>query len=218
MAVLALVVGFSFLPIFGLDLPSVQAAQDLSAYDLIVAVNQLREANNLPPYQINPALMKAAQAHSEYQASIGNITHTGKGGTSAQDRAVAAGYGGGGTIFVSENIAGGSSLTPQGAVQIWQGDSLHLNTMLGASYTDVGAGVAKANGGIYYTLNAGYVAGSPAVSTGTKDGNAPPPLSSKSTATQIAFFPVAARVTRSRRFGDSYRQGRADVVDDRGNV
>jgi len=135
-----------------------QSAPLDSAAELIQEVNQLRAANGLPPYQVNRALMAAAQAHSEYQAAIGTVTHTGAGGTRPRDRALAAGYGGGGTVFISENIAGGRGLTPQQAVQWWQGDSLHLNTLLSASYQDVGAGAAEAEGVVYYTLDVGYVA------------------------------------------------------------
>lgn len=189
LAVIRLVVGLSLLPLIGRNATPGQAAATLSAYDLIAAVNQLREANNLPAYQINPALMAAAQAHSEYQASIGQVTHTGAGGTRARDRASAAGYGGGATVFVSENIAGGSSLTVQGAVQMWLGDSLHLNTLLSANYTDIGAGIAKANGSTYYTLDAGYVAGTPGNGE-TEGGKAVTPSSSKPTATTLAFFPI----------------------------
>ena len=163
-----------------------QAKTD-NAYDLIGAVNQLRTANGLPAYQINNSLMAAAQAHSDYQASIGSITHTGAGGSSAKGRAIAAGYGGGASVFVSENIAGGSSMTYQKAVQMWQGDSPHLNTMLGGSYTDVGAGVAYAGNQVYFTLDVGYVSGSP--------GSGAPVVSSSSqpaAATAIPFNPVVA--------------------------
>ncbi|MBN1146985.1 MAG: LysM peptidoglycan-binding domain-containing protein [Anaerolineales bacterium] len=160
-----------------------------SAYDLIAAVNQLRASNGLPAYQVNAALMAAAQAHSNYQASIGSVTHSGSGGTRPKDRAAAAGYGGSATIYVSENIAGGMSMTYQSAFQMWQGDSLHLNTMLGANYQDVGAGVATAGGMTFFTLDVGYVAGS--AGSGSSGSSA----STASTnpvapATAVAFFPV----------------------------
>lgn len=156
-----------------------------SAYDLIAAVNQLREANGLPAYRINGSLMAAAQAHSEYQASIGSITHTGAGGSSAKSRAIAAGFGDGAAVYVSENIAGGTNMSYQQAVQMWQGDSLHLNTMLGGNYTDAGAGVAYAGGQAYFTLDVGYVAGSPGSGAPVISGTSQPPA-----ATSIPFQPL----------------------------
>lgn len=134
-------------------------AQSGEAYALIDAVNQLRAANGLPPYRVDGTLMSVAQRHSEYQASIGSITHTGPGGSRPKDRARAAGYGGGATIFVSENIAGGTSLDVQSVVSMWQGDAPHLNTMLSSSYTDIGAGVSSDGKITYYTIDVAYIAG-----------------------------------------------------------
>jgi len=127
---------------------------------LIDAVNTLRLNNGLPPYQENSILMSIAQGHSDYQASIGSVTHTGAGGTRPRDRAAAAGYGGGGTFFISENIAGGTDLSVDGAISMWLGDDPHIQTMLGANYRDIGAGVAEAGGFVYYTIDVAYVAGS----------------------------------------------------------
>jgi len=138
------------------------AARLDSASELVRAVNQLRRDNGLPAYQVNNILMAVAQAHSDYQASIGNVTHTGPGGSRPRDRALAAGYGGGGAIFISENIIGGRGLSAQGAVQSWQGDAPHSNTMLSPNYQDVGAGAATSGGVTYYTLDAAYIAGAPA--------------------------------------------------------
>ena len=124
---------------------STRAAADqakvASASELIQLVNQLRAANSLPAYRVNNALMAAAQAHSDFQAETGTTSHTGKGGSRPRDRAVAYGYGGGATVYVSENIATGTSLSAGEALGWWQGDSLHLNTMLSTSYRDAGAGV-----------------------------------------------------------------------------
>jgi hypothetical protein len=134
-------------------------AQGGDAYALIDAVNTLRINNGLPPYEINNILMSIAQAHSNYQAAIGSVTHIGAGGTRPRDRAVAAGYGGGGTFFISENIAGGTNLSVDGAISMWLGDDPHIQTMLSSNYQEVGAGAAVADGFVYYTLDAAYVAG-----------------------------------------------------------
>ncbi len=134
-------------------------AQAGSASDLIDAVNQLRAANGLPPYRTDPILMGTAQGQSDYQAAVGSIQHEGPGGSRPRDRAIAAGYGGGATVFISENIAGGIDLSVEQTVSMWQGDAPHLNTMLGANYTDIGAGVAVSDNFVYYTIDVGYVAG-----------------------------------------------------------
>lgn len=158
-------------------------AQGNQAYDLIDQVNSLRAANGLPPLQTDGSLMYAAQLHSEYQASIGSITHTGSGGSKPRDRAAAAGYGAGGAIFVSENIAGGASLSVLSVVSMWQGDSLHLNTMLSPDYTHIGAGVAHNGSQTYYTIDVGYIAGQGATNvapSNTSTTNAVPAPGSES--------------------------------------
>lgn len=155
------------------------AAQAGDSGSLIAEVNALRAARGLAPYKVNNALMAAAQAHSEYQAKAGSATHTGAGGTRPYDRAVGAGYGGGGTVFVSENVAMGVNLTPQQAVyEMWQ-DAVHLETMISSLYADVGAGVAVSGDYVYYTLDVGVVTettgndNSPPAA-GTPDPNATP--------------------------------------------
>ena len=144
-------------------------AQAGDPYSLIDAVNNLRIGNGLPPYQINNTLMSIAQSHSDYQASIGQVTHVGPGGTRPRDRAANAGYGGGATFFISENIAGGTDLSVDGAISMWLGDDPHIQTMLSPNYQEIGAGVAVADGFVYYTIDAAYVAG----------GNYSPPATSK---------------------------------------
>jgi len=152
------------------------AADDLMAkkgepYQVIALVNEVRAAYGLSPYTANGALMSAAQAHSDYQAAIGNLTHTGKGGSSSGDRAVAAGYGGGAKVYVTENIYGGRNATPEIAVNWWKNDATHLNTMISPSYTDIGVGIAEGNGVVYYTMDVGYVSGSPAQNSNPKNSS-----------------------------------------------
>ena len=145
-----LFLGVSAIPVEGRT-PSAASPQDL-----IAAVNHLRQVNGLPAYQVNQALMQAAQAQADWQAANNTVTHTGEGGTRPKDRAAAAGYAG---QFVSENIAGGNDMTVDDAVSLWQEDDLHLNTMLGPNYQDVGAGVATSGETVYYVLLAGYGSG-----------------------------------------------------------
>jgi LysM repeat protein len=133
------------------------SAQASSATELITAVNQLRSFHGLAALQVDSSLMSAAQSHSEYQASIGDVTHTGAGGSQPMDRATDAGYGGGETFFLSENVAGGTNLSAAQVVSWWQADALHLNTMLNANAQHIGAGVAVVDGFVYYTLIVGYI-------------------------------------------------------------
>jgi uncharacterized protein YkwD/LysM repeat protein len=163
-------------------------ASSSSASEVIALVNQLRASKGLAPYRVDSALMASAQAHSNYQASIGTITHTGAGGSTPRDRAVAAGYGGG-TVFISENIMGGRNLTAGQAVQAWQGDALHLGTMLNPNARDAGVGIATAGDFVYMTLDAGYKASDGYV-VPPATGSTPAPAAGTPAATVALIMPV----------------------------
>lgn len=150
-------------------------AQAGSASDLINEVNALRASYGLSPLQVNSALMSSSQFHSDYQASINSVTHSGPGGSRPRDRAAAFGYGGGAAIFVSENIAGGTDLSVQTTVHSFWADDLHMNTMINPQYKDIGAGVSISNGMVYYTIDVGYTAGSPGSGTDTGTNQTPLP-------------------------------------------
>lgn len=134
-------------------------AQAGDPYSLIDAVNNLRANNGLPAYQENNILMSIAQAQTDYQAAIGECTHTAAGGTSPKQRAINAGYGGGATFFMSENYVCGNNLSVGEAISRWLQDAPHTQTMLGSGYQDVGAGVSVSGDYVYYTLDVAYVAG-----------------------------------------------------------
>lgn len=158
-----------------------------SAAALLQAVNAVRTANGLAPFQANSALMAAAQAHSEYQASIDSTTHVGRGGSDVRSRALAAGYGGGANVSVIENVYGGMDATPQQAVNWWKGDGTHLATLLSTRHTDAGAGAAVSNSGVvYYTLVVGAISGGSAAG----NGSAAPPASASSATSAPAFSPI----------------------------
>lgn len=140
--------------------PRVSPAED--PYTVVAAVNAFRTGQGLPALIVDNSLMAAAQSQSDYQAAIGQVTHSGSGGSSATQRAIAFGFGGGAQVFVSENIAGGMTMTIEKAIyQYWQ-DSLHLHTMLNPAAIYIGAGVATAGDYVYYTVDTGYYAGATA--------------------------------------------------------
>ncbi len=139
------------------DSPSAPDYAD-TAYDLVNAVNALRAANGLSPYSISSILMYTAQSQADFMAATGMVTHSGPGGVGVTDRILAAGYPLAGDLslggFRSENITGGSeSMSAQAAVDQWTGDSLHWNTMASPDLTEIGAGVAVANGRVYYVID-----------------------------------------------------------------
>lgn len=167
-------------------------SRNSSAQELIAAVNTLRAQNGLPPYQVNPILMAVAQAHAEYMANTGTVTHYSADGSRPFQRALAAGYPVGGDLslggFFSENIISGRNMTAEQAVQAWTGDAPHLNTMLADHLTEIGAGVAVRGDVYYYVIDAarpasGPVAYTPVNPQGTPITVAPPvaPVSVTST-------------------------------------
>jgi uncharacterized protein YkwD len=128
-------------------------AQDQAALisRVLAAVNASRVSVGLPPYALNPLLTLSAQAHSEYQRSIGQFTHDGPGGTRPLDRALAVGYP---ATRVNENVYVGAG-GPEEAVNWWlTADELHRNNVLHPVLREIGIGAATdANGMTYYTMD-----------------------------------------------------------------
>jgi LysM repeat protein len=171
--------------------PARTAAQAGDAWQLISEVNGLRSAYGLPPYEVNNSLMSAAQIHSNYQAEIGTWTHTGPGGSRPYDRAVAAGFGGGAQVFVSENVAMGIDLSTRKIVhEMWQ-DAIHLETMVSPRYTHIGAGVGRAGDYVYYTILVGYIAGAAGSSDSAQDDPAPTEVGGTPIPTRIPVEPIS---------------------------
>ncbi len=135
-----------------------------SPYDLIAALNELRENQGLNPVEIDGSLMAAAQGQADYLASISpNVGdgHSGPGGSRAPDRAVAAGYPLGPGMNVIECWAADAPSTPISDIiyGTWS-DPLHWDTMLAPDATHVGVGIAEGNGLVYYILDLGVKYGS----------------------------------------------------------
>src|SRR5574339_1136688 len=132
--------------------PSHQA----SAYDLILAMNTLRVSYGLPPLIEDPIVNAVAQSTAATMAANNMSWHIGD----VRGRIAAAGYGGGGTVWATENFAvshGGMGIDE--IMAVWA-DPDHMRPAVNPAYCHVGEGMAQtADGRIYYILQAAYVSG-----------------------------------------------------------
>lgn len=142
--------------------PHLAAAQSISAAGLIAEINALRASQGLAPYRVDSGLMATAQEHSEYQARIGQGTHTHSGGQNP------AGLG------LQENIANGSAQMMTSSLVVYQiwADAIHMHTMTAFTGGALGVGVAANGDTVYVTLDVRPEgAAAAAGNTGTLVGN-----------------------------------------------
>ena len=136
----------------------VQAAplQQVSAYELILAMNTLRVSYGLPALIEDPIVNAVAQSTAATMAANNMSWHIGD----VRGRIAAAGYGGGGTVWATENFAvSGGGMGIDEIMAAWA-DPDHMRPAVTPAYCHVGAGMAQAaNGRIYYILQAAYVSG-----------------------------------------------------------
>jgi len=141
--------------------PNMVIAQAGNAYDMVNGINELRAANGLGPYSINASLMAAAQYHADWITATNQGGHTGEGGSSAYDRAISFGYGGGVGVSVTENWARGYGLSVYDCIYTMWNDPDHWNNMLHTYHNEIGVGVSvNADNFVTYVVNFGHVTGS----------------------------------------------------------
>ena len=130
--------------------------QQVSAYELIIAMNTLRVSYGLPALVEDPIVNAVAQSTAAIMAANNMSWHIGD----VRGRLAAAGYGGGSIVWATENFAvSGGGMGIDEIMAVWA-DPDHMRPAVDAAYCNVGAGVAQAsNGRIYYVLQAAYVSG-----------------------------------------------------------
>ena len=134
--------------------PSVKYSAEVSAYDLIAAMNSLRVSNGLPALVEDPIINAVAQSTAQIMAANQMSWHIGD----VSGRLTAAGYGGGSRVWATENFAVGNQTIDEIMV-VWS-DASHMLPAVVAAYCHVGAGTAKStNGMTYYILQAAYTDG-----------------------------------------------------------
>ncbi len=123
----------------------------VSRSELILAMNTLRVSLGLPALIEDPIVNAVAQSTAETMAASSMSWHIGD----ARGRIAAAGYGGGATVWATENFAVGNLSIDQ-IMQAWA-DPDHMRPAVNPAYCHVGAGVAQApDGRYYYILQAAY--------------------------------------------------------------
>ena len=147
----------------------------VSAYELIIAMNTLRVSQGLPALIEDPIVNAVAQSTAAIMAANNMSWHIGD----VRGRIAAAGYGGGATVWATENFAvSGGGMGIDEIMAAWA-DPDHMRPAVNPAYCHVGAGLAQAaNGRIYYVLQAAYVSGqecgSPSSPASPSGGNPQP--------------------------------------------
>jgi LysM repeat protein len=137
-------------------LPNVEPAQtaDVTAFDLIIAMNTLRTSYGLAALVEDPIIDAVAQSTAEIMAANEMSWHIGN----VSGRLASAGYGGNSKVWATENFAMGNYGIDEIMV-VWS-DASHMIPAVNPAYCNVGAGVAKSpNGFTYYVLQAAYTSG-----------------------------------------------------------
>lgn len=131
------------------------AQSEVTAYDLIIAMNTLRMSYGLPALVEDPIINAVAQSTAQIMADNQMSWHIGD----VSGRLASAGFGGGAKVWGTENFAVGFTQTIDEIMVAWSDES-HMIPAVNPAYCHVGAGTAKAaNGMTYYVLQAAYVSG-----------------------------------------------------------
>jgi LysM repeat protein len=127
----------------------------VTAADLISAMNVLRTSYGLQPLIEDPIIDAVAQSTAQTMADNLLSWHIGD----VAGRLAAAGYGGGSKVWATENFAIGYDASIDEIMVMWSDES-HMLPAVNPYYCNIGAGTAQAsNGSTYYVLQAAYVSG-----------------------------------------------------------
>jgi uncharacterized protein YkwD len=114
-------------------------------------VNYQRQLKGAKPLTISSGLNQMALQHSDDQAQMQNMTHTGLNGSTLIDRFNAANYP---SQYVAENVAW-NQRTVADVVQAWVNSPGHYANMINPDYTEFGAACVN----WYWTFDFGSSAG-----------------------------------------------------------
>ena len=182
--------------------------KQVSAYELILAMNTLRVSYGLPALIEDQIVNAVAQSTAATMAANNMSWHIGD----VRGRIAAAGYGNGGTVWATENFAvshGGMGIDE--IMAAWA-DPDHMRPAVTAAYCHVGEGAAQTSDGrIYYILQAAYVSGQECGSSSPSSGGTaqpgvvvPNPVSQLIIPVKIATPDAEGKVFHDVRAGQSF--------------
>src|SRR5688500_2726776 len=181
--------------------------KQVSAYELILAMNTLRVSYGLPALIEDPIINAVAQSTAATMAANNMSWHIGD----VRGRIAAAGYGGGGTVWATENFAVSSGGMGIDEIMAAWADPDHMRPAINPAYCHVGAGAAQTSDGrIYYILQAAYVSGqecgssSPSQGGTLQPGAIPNPVSQLIIPVKIATPDAEGRIFHEVRAGQSF--------------
>jgi uncharacterized protein YkwD len=115
-------------------------------------VNEERAKVGADPLQINEQLDQAADLHSQDQASINTMSHTGSNGSDMGSRVQDTGYQ---YSTAGENVAAGYP-DAEAVMAGWMGSDGHRENILDPNFEDLGVGYSVGDdGNAYWTQNFG---------------------------------------------------------------
>lgn len=114
--------------------------------DLLRLHNEVRKLERQPPLTLDERLTRAAQQHSFWMASRGDIDHVGCRGLGPDGRVLIAGCD---VQLVGENLLLGVD-SPAAAVAAWYRSTPHREVMADPKFTAVGFGVTRDAEGHYW--------------------------------------------------------------------
>ena len=182
-------------------------SNQVSAYELILAMNTLRVSYGLPALIEDPIVDAVAQSTAAAMAANNMSWHIGD----VRGRIAGAGYGSGGTVWATENFAVSSGGMGIDEIMATWADPDHMRPATTAAYCHVGAGMAQTSDGkIYYILQAAYVSGqecgssSPSSAGTVQPGTIPNPVSQLILPVKIATPDVEGKVFHEVQAGQSF--------------
>ena len=182
-------------------------SNQVSAYELILAMNTLRVSYGLPALIEDPIVNAVAQSTAATMAANNMSWHIGD----VRGRIAAAGYGSGGTVWATENFAVSSGGMGIDEIMAAWADPDHMRPAVNPAYCHVGAGAAQTSDGrIYYILQAAYVSGqecgssSPSSGGTSQPGAVPNPVSQLIIPVKIATPDAEGKIFHEVQAGQSF--------------
>lgn len=122
-------------------------SSEAEAREVFRLTNQAHTGEQCSRLRWDDRLAEAAQRHSDDMLARGSLGHNGSDGSSPWDRVRDTGYP---LAAAAENIASGQA-GPAAVMSAWVASDGHRTHIVDCTYTEIGIGVARSGGRVYWT-------------------------------------------------------------------